>query len=299
MNITNKSILHIGECMIELSPLENGDFKSGFAGDTFNTAWYARRALSSDWTVGYFTAVGDDHWSLEMLKFFAQSGIDQKHIIKIKGASPGLYIVRLDHGERSFSYWRSASAARHLIDDPTALRAALQGQGAVFFSGITLAILKPALRQAFLAEMAEARQNGSIIAFDPNLRPHLWEDAQVMRDVIQKAGDLADIVLPSFEDEETHFGDHSPGETMARYGAAKVVVVKNGGNEMIARDATGQSVAFTPQKIENPIDTTAAGDAFNAGFLTTYLTTGDLAKSIHQGATLSGNVITQLGALVA
>tara|TARA_B100000683_G_C11986685_1_gene347970 strand:+ start:71 stop:235 length:165 start_codon:yes stop_codon:yes gene_type:complete len=34
-------ILSIGECMAELSPDgQQGKFNLGFAGDTFNTAWY-------------------------------------------------------------------------------------------------------------------------------------------------------------------------------------------------------------------------------------------------------------------
>ena len=35
------NILSVGECMAEFSPDErNGKFNLGFAGDTFNTAWY-------------------------------------------------------------------------------------------------------------------------------------------------------------------------------------------------------------------------------------------------------------------
>ena len=51
--------LAIGECMAELAPSDNdGDFRVGFAGDTFNTAWYlARCAPCVD--VSYLAVVGD------------------------------------------------------------------------------------------------------------------------------------------------------------------------------------------------------------------------------------------------
>ena len=64
-------ILAIGECMAELSPAEKtGTFQLGFAGDTFNTAWYlARRCPNAD--VEFYTAVGTDPMSMQMLHAFA------------------------------------------------------------------------------------------------------------------------------------------------------------------------------------------------------------------------------------
>ena len=56
----------------------------------------------------------------------------------------GLYLIELEGAERSFHYWRSTSAARHLADDPGGLGAGLAGAGMVHLSGITLAILPPA-----------------------------------------------------------------------------------------------------------------------------------------------------------
>lgn len=299
--LKDKSILLIGECMIELSPLgQETDFRAGFAGDTFNTAWYLRRLLSAPWGVEYFTAVGDDRWSDQMLDFMTDSGVETDNIVRIPGRSPGLYIVSLQNGERSFSYWRSNSAARGLMDDCKALERASIGKGVIFFSGITLAILPPARRVEFLAGMEKARQQNSVVVFDPNIRPHLWETAEAMKETISKAAGVADIVLPSFDDEQAHFGDRTAEETIDRYagGTGKIVVVKNGGGEISTHDGQSGVFHFTPRKVDAPVDTTAAGDAFNAGFLASYLVEHDLEKAVEKGAALAGRMIMQRGALV-
>jgi len=50
--------LSIGECMAELAPASMpGHFNLGFAGDTFNTAWFLAR-LKPESDVAYFTAAG-------------------------------------------------------------------------------------------------------------------------------------------------------------------------------------------------------------------------------------------------
>ena len=40
--------LSIGECMIEMALQEDGRYAMGYAGDTFNTAWYARRVAGPE-----------------------------------------------------------------------------------------------------------------------------------------------------------------------------------------------------------------------------------------------------------
>ena len=147
----NKTLLCIGECMVEMAPQEGGLFAMGFAGDTFNTAWYARRALPADWAVEYFTAVGRDDVSDRMLGFMAEGGVGTGHVQRRDDRTVGLYMISLRDGERSFSYWRSVSAARTLADDPAALDRALDGQRMAYFSGISIAILEPSARARLLA----------------------------------------------------------------------------------------------------------------------------------------------------
>ncbi|MBW8285647.1 MAG: sugar kinase, partial [Rhizobium sp.] len=112
----NKLFLSIGEAMVELSQAEGGLWRMGFAGDTLNTAWYARACLSADWEVAYFTRLGHDPFSERMQEFLQDSAISTRFIERDPERTVGLYAIELHDGERSFSYWRGQSAARRLAD---------------------------------------------------------------------------------------------------------------------------------------------------------------------------------------
>ena len=107
-------LVGIGECMVELSQAENGLLRKSFAGDVFNTLWYARAGLDDTWTTGFMSAVGTDPVSTDMLDFMQSAGIDCAAVQRLENRRPGLYMIHLDGGERSFSYWRENSAARLL-----------------------------------------------------------------------------------------------------------------------------------------------------------------------------------------
>jgi len=285
--------------MAELAPLEApGDFRLGFAGDTFNTAWYLR-ALRDDVAVSYLSAVGDDDISHSMLDFMDKAGIGTTSIERIPGRSAGLYMIAIRNGERSFSYWRDTSAARQLADDPGALARALAGADQIYFSGITLAILSHAGQGRLLTALGEARSKGKTIIFDPNLRPRLWDDQAQMTGTIMRGAAVSDMVLPSFEDEAEHFGDPDPAGTARRYAqvGAGCVIVKNGeGAIHYLNDGATGTVAVTPAS--RVVDTTAAGDSFNAGILATTAKAMPLADRITFASAVSKQVICGKGALV-
>ncbi|MCJ8148338.1 sugar kinase [Shinella sp. H4-D48] len=293
-------LLAIGECMVELMQAEGGLLRKGYAGDTFNTAYYARQYLPSDWSVDYLSAVGTDTISDEMLAFMQGHGIGTEHVAQIEGRSPGLYMIHLKDGERSFSYWRSASAARLLARDGDRLRAAMDASDLLVFSGITLAILPPEDVETLLAELRRAKATGKRIAFDPNIRPRLWDDAARMRDTITEGARAATLVMPSLDDETTHFGDAGLEETIARYRALGVadLVVKDG-----AEGATlvfGEERSHAPSaKVETIIDTTSAGDSFNGAFLARLATGASPQDAARFAANVAAAVIQHHGALVA
>lgn len=293
-------IVAIGECMVELSPTPApGQYQLGFAGDTLNTAWYLRRLLGAGDRVDYLTAIGTDSISDQMLGFLAGAGIGTDHVQRRPDRSVGLYLIQLDKGERSFAYWRGESAARTLAQDADWLRQALTGADLAYLSGITIAVLPPEDRLRLNAVLSDFRAAGGTVVFDPNLRPRLWRDAGEMTAAVTASAQVADIVLPSYEDEAAWFGDADPAATARRYRAAgaSCVVVKNGPGDITVSAEGGEFTArIGPSR--NVVDTTAAGDSFNAGFLAARLSGHSIEMAVTAGAALSARVIGQYGALV-
>lgn len=290
-------ILCLGEVMVELAPAGDGLFKSGFAGDTFNTAWYVKRLLGKNARVAYGTCIGADQVSNDLSQFLQDQAIEPA-LRRINDRTLGLYMISLRDGERSFSYWRGQSAARLLADDMEWLTGICMAQDVIQFSGITLAILSPDARVRFLRALSRARADGAVIVFDTNQRPRLWPDTSTMCDALMAAARVADIVLPSF-DEETHsFGDASPADTITRYRAqgAKTVIVKNGHSDVIAWDLVQGGLSHTPP-IAKQIDSTAAGDSFGAAVIAGLVQGKDLHTTVTGACHLASRVIKEKGAL--
>ncbi|AZO29728.1 sugar kinase [Mesorhizobium sp. M1B.F.Ca.ET.045.04.1.1] len=294
--MTANGIASIGECMLELSGQAGPNWRMGFAGDTFNTLW-ALHALSPDRPATYVSAFGDDPFSRDQIDFFAQNGVGIGNSPVIAGARPGLYAITLTGAERAFTYWRSDAAARQLASDPVALEKSLENQALVYFSGITLAILDNAARKTLLAAIATARSTGSLVAFDPNYRPRLWQSRETAQAAILEALAVADIALPTFPDEQMLFADETPQATAERLGKlVGEVVVKNGEQPaLIAMNGEAQTVEAV--HVATPVDTTGAGDSFNGGYLAARLAGHAPADAARRAHKVAAAVVQVRGAL--
>ncbi|MEM8540260.1 MAG: sugar kinase, partial [Pseudomonadota bacterium] len=233
------------------------------------------------------------------LTFLSDAKIDTTNIRRVPDRRPGLYMIHLNGAERSFSYWRDTSAARLLAADINHLSLAIENADALYFSGITLAILSKQDRNAMLACLKNAAEAGKLVAFDPNIRPALWSDDAEMREAITQAAASANLVLPSFDDEANNFGDANPEATAQRYQAAgcDIVIVKNGAEDVLVAEGKNRTTLDTPPVME-PVDTTGAGDSFNGAFLADYVETLDLVEATRAAQACSAKVICHYGALM-
>jgi 2-dehydro-3-deoxygluconokinase len=293
-------VVSIGECMIELSGRRGNQWTQGFAGDTLNTLWYLRALLPAASVCDFVTAFGDDPFSAEQIDFLKANGIGTADSTVVAGRAPGLYAVSLDaHGERSFTYWRNAAAARELANDPDRLQRSLAGAALVYFSGITLAILDAEARHTLLACIGEARDANVSVAFDPNYRPRLWPDRAAAISAISEGYRVSSIALPTFDDEQNLFGDRNEAETIKRIiplGPGEIVV-KSGAKQALVFHGGGNAAVAPPETID-PVDTTGAGDSFNGGYLAARLA-GRLPEEAALFAhRIAGQVIRHHGALV-
>lgn len=297
--MTSPDAICIGECMVELSR-RGTRYGLNFGGDTFNTAAYMARAGAA---VAYATALGDDPYSSGILKLIASEKVDGSLIPSLKGRNAGLYIIETDgRGERSFWYWRDRSPARELFELAEAARVAdaMRSAKLVYFSGITLSLYSAKGLDAFEAALVASRASGATIAFDGNFRPRGWaHDLARARATFGRFLAHCDIALPTFDDEQMLWGDTQPDQTLARMAGFSVreVAVKMGADGAIIMTSDGRYVVAVPNVVTS-VDTTAAGDSFNGGYLAARLAGAAPQRAALTGHALAGTVIQHRGAIV-
>ena len=298
--MSKKLFVSVGECMAELQAASDGLYRLGFAGDTLNTAWYMRALThSSRVSVDYLTSIGTDQLSQKMLTFLNAGGVGTSFISEINDRTVGLYLIILTGAERHFTYWRSASAARLLAEDEKALHAALKQADVIYFSGVTLAILSPKHRKIFLSVLRDMKKRNVMIAFDTNTRRRLWPSDAAMKKAMIEAYKVTTLALPTFDDDKAVFGDDTPAETIKRiagYGVREIVV-KDGAKSCLV-SANNEQTSVLPEPVSDVVDTTGAGDSFNAGYIAARLAEQNPRQAAEFAHRVAGRVICGRGALL-
>jgi len=296
----------IGECMLELSH-GNGDVSASnptamnlsYGGDTLNTAVYlARLGLQTD----YVTALGDDSKSDWMLSQWRAEGVGCDLVERYAGSVPGLYMIETDEaGERSFLYWRDSAPAKRLFDDEVGaqrLFKALSDYEWIYLSGITLALYHGASLHRFVALLAQYRKRGGKIAFDGNYRARLWPTVAEAQNAFRAIYRLCDLALPTLDDELTLFRDENADAVVRRlrlWGVAETVMKLGGEGCLVVGDIAVEKV---PANKVSVLDTTAAGDAFNAAYMAARFSGSTAREAAERGNWLAGVVIQHRGAII-
>ncbi|MCQ9121175.1 ketodeoxygluconokinase [Rodentibacter pneumotropicus] len=300
-----KKIAFIGECMIELNGKPFGEMWQSYGGDTLNSATYLSRISSpNDIQVHYVSAVGTDNLSSQMCSHWQADKIHTNWVLKDEKHQPGLYLIQLDEqGERTFLYWRNQSAAHYMLQHPDfyQILTELRQVDMIYLSGISLAILPKNDRTFLVEQLIQLTELGVEIAFDSNFRPKLWDSFKEARDCYSQLLPHVGLALVTFDDEQLLWGDENEQVTQSRLHQIAIpkVVVKSGQNGAYFSDSQScQYGQVIPEPIQNVVDTTSAGDSFNAGFLNGYLRNKPLNICCRQGNRVAGIVIQHKGAII-
>lgn len=295
-----QNITIMGEAMLELSQTADGETHLGFGGDTLNTAVYLARFGK---TVSYITAMGVDPYSDNLISTWQDEGINTQLVLRHPTRLPGLYAIKTDeHGERSFYYWRDNSAAQAFFDLPEADQAIEQLKSSrwLYLSGLTLSLFCAKNRSRLIAAAAHIVSHGGEVVFDMNYRPKRWADRKVAQDVAMSFAQHATVIMPTKEDDDALFGEAVDEEHVARWfrGAARLVVVKHGPEGCRVHQRDHPPLPVKPIAVISPVDTTGAGDSFNAAFISSLMENASLSDAAAAGNYLAGTVIRNRGAII-
>lgn len=294
-----KRILFFGEAMLEQSARG-----ISFGGDTLNSAIYLARLTTRDSVkVGYATALGIDTDSDNLYQRWQHEELDLSLVRRLADKLPGRYRIDTNaDGERHFQYWRDDSAARFYFNiDSTPMEQAIADRqwDVLYVSGISLAILSDAHKARLLELISRFRQRGGKLVFDNNYRPQLWQHASA-RLWYARIMAQTDLALLTDEDELAIYGEQQLAQIISRCMAQKIpeVVIKRGSGNALLLDKS-DLCEVPAQQVERVVDTSAAGDAFAAGFLSQWLLHASGQQAAEAGHRLAARVIQYPGAIIA
>ena len=143
------------------------------------------------------------------------------------------------------------------------------------------------------------RAHGGRVAFDGNYRPVGWPDADAARAAFDQMLERVDIALPTLDDEQALFGVKDALECADRLhqlGVAEVAIkLGQAGCFLSSAQFTGEIPA---EPVDVVVDSTAAGDSFNAGYLAARLHGADPPRAARLGNRLAARVIGYPGAII-
>ncbi len=260
----NRKVLCIGEALIDMictdrgSSLSKGqNFLKKAGGAPANVA-AAIAALGAP--VDMAAKVGKDPFGQHIIELLQEMGVDTKWVIQDPtNFTTFAFVSLMEDGERDFYFNRGADGQLSSAD---LAGLALKEYSIVHFGSAT-GFLPGPLQIAYTDLLAKAKQNGSIISFDPNYRHLLFQN---------NSQSFIDQCWPFIE--QCHFFKLSDEEALLITGCDTVqfaaAALRKKSNAIFAitlgKDGTLLSIGDHLEMIGSipvtPVDATGAGDAF-------------------------------------
>lgn len=213
-------------------------------------------------------AVGNDGMGDFLFHHAETTGLSTDYIRRVTDQPTTLILVTRSREVSAFQAYRCADA--QLTAEQ--LNQALQ-QGTRLWHTTCFALSQEPARTHIMAAAQRAATSGAQLSIDANYAPQIWPDRQAAQETVLAYCQLGALVKISEVDWERLYGSPlAQPETAARHflslGASEVCITLGGEGCLVAN---AQEQHFLPARPVEVKDTTGAGDAFWAGYLTAWL----------------------------
>jgi len=222
--------------------------------------------------VTFIGKVGDDHFGHFMKDRMTAQGIDVSGLVIDPSVKTGLSISLSDGNDRAILTFGGSNLLLNFQD----IDFEIVAQSRHLHSGSFYLLNN--IRQDLAIVYKKAKEMGLSTSIDTNYDPkEKWEDD------IFNVLDYTDVFLPNMTELMAISGEKDPDSAIRHLTKNRnlLVVVKNGEDGAFAEK---DKVRYSAETIQvKPIDTTGAGDSFDAGFLFGFLNGLGIEKSLRIG----------------
>ena len=292
------NVCSIGEAMIEISNVKNNLYNQSFAGDTLNFCNYLDKKKLNAF---FLSAIGKSEINQSLLDFVKSKNISTKYIKQINQFEIGLYLIKnKDNGEKQFFYWRDESAAKQYFNniDFINLYKELKNFDYIYFSGITLSIIHVSKLNNFIKLLKLLKSKKIKIVFDFNIRPTRWNKKN-LNNFFDSVLKFVDICFISGEDMsywKNKNGIKSYEQIVRKYKIKHSIFRKNAKFTYVFLNKN--KYVFKNKLLKKVVDTSGAGDGFNAAYLSNFIVNNDPVLALKAGSSLGSKIVMKKGAIV-
>ncbi len=267
----------MGEILVDLiprsmgPPQESSVYEVHFGGAPANTAVAAAKLGHA---AGFIGAVGNDPLGEFLVSTLHGWRVDTSMVVVKQARTTLAFVLTGPGGERSYFFYREpwARTADTLLE-PGDVDAGRAAEAAVLhYSGFSMS--HPPLSQAVEHVVEEAARGDTVVSYDPTYRPDIWPSFQAALEAHAWSLAHASVATLNLEEAEVFHRETRPAALASmlldKHPQLLVVAVRMGPRGAYAMERGGGE-AYRPAPPVEVVDTTGAGDTWNAAFLTAYV----------------------------
>jgi 2-dehydro-3-deoxygluconokinase len=289
-------LITLGEGLVELSSPQSLAYvdvlDKYYGGDTLTTAIAASRSGAK---VGFVSKVANDVFRDFLVGGWAAEGLDIRCITSIDGHNGVYFVAGHDTGRKEFAYYRKKTAAA-LLSERDIDEEYIKSSKVVYATGVTQSLSLSA-KEAVCKMFKIAKENGLVVAFDPNYDELIWSKEEAL-DAFSEIEDFIDIIFLNMRTDSVLWDIDSPNKLIDYFldkGIKTVVVKSKADNGYYV--ATASDSVFTPFFSDIKKDSTGAGDSFNGAFLFCISHGKSPFEAVKYARIVSGLQVRKIGAI--